>query len=148
MKVSSPPEGVPRITPYLTYRDPSAALEWLQQAFGFVPRATMPDPRGGVMHAEMTLHDGLVMFGPPHMGHERCAPTFGTPTSVGLYVYVDDVDAHFERARTAGARIVSDAPMEMFWGDRIYTCYDCEGHQWTFAQAVRAPGAPESATFE
>jgi PhnB protein len=86
------------------------------------------------MHAEMELADGVIMLGRP-------GPDYKNPKHLGhltqsLYVYVDDVDKHFERARTAGARIINP-PEDQFYGDRRYAAEDPEGHQWYFAQCVR-----------
>jgi uncharacterized glyoxalase superfamily protein PhnB len=62
--------------------------------------------------------------------------SLGGSVTLGLYVYVGDVDAHCDHARSAGAAVVSD-PEDMFWGDRTYVVEDLEGHRWTFAQHVR-----------
>ena len=131
---ANPPENTPRITPYLYYEDVGAALEWLGGAFGFKERMRMPGPDGGIMHAEMELADGLVMMGRPD-------PDYKNPKNVGhqtqsLYVYVDDVDKHFERARDAGAKITAE-PEEQFYGDRRYAAEDPEGHSWFFATRVK-----------
>ena len=131
---ANPPENTPRISPYLLYEDVGAALEWLAKAFGFVERMRMAMPDGSIGHAEMTLDDGLVMMGCP-------GPEYKNPKHVGalthnLYIYVDDVDAHFERAKAAGAEIV-DEPKDQFYGDRRYGALDPEGHMWFFATHVR-----------
>jgi PhnB protein len=134
--VANPPENMPRITPYLHYRDPGAAIEWLSKAFGLQVRFTMPDTKGGIMHAEMNLHDGVVMLGQASPEHGSKSPLDLDGVNQGLYVYVDDVDAHFRRSKEAGARILMP-PEDMFWGDRMYSAADLEGHQWSFGQHVR-----------
>jgi uncharacterized glyoxalase superfamily protein PhnB len=132
----NPPDGFPRITPYLLYEDAAAALEWLTRAFGLRERSRMAGADGTVRHAEMTFADGVVMLGHP-------GPDFESPRTHGknpqfLYVYVDDVDQHFERARGAGAKILA-TPEEAEYGDRRYAAADLEGHHWWFAQRIRDP---------
>jgi len=130
----NPPEDMPRITAYLYYQDVAAALGWLSRAFGFRERMRMPGPEGRIMHAEMELADGVIMLGCPD-------PEYKNPKRLGqvtqsLYVYVDDVDKHFRRAKEAGAKIL-DEPADQFYGDRRYGAEDAEGHLWYFAQRVR-----------
>jgi uncharacterized glyoxalase superfamily protein PhnB len=125
---------MPRITPYLYYEDVAAALAWLARTFGFRERMRMPAADGQIMHAEMELADGVVMMGHP-------GPDFRSPKRLGgvafsLYIYVDDVDGHFQRARDAGAKIL-EQPEDQFYGDRRYGAEDPEGHHWYFAQHIR-----------
>ncbi len=131
---ANPPENMPRITPYLLYRDVDAALEWLARAFGFRERMRLPGPDGKANHAEMELADGVIMMGNPG-GDYRNPKQLGQSTQQ-IYVYVDDVDTHFERAKSAGALILSE-PEDQFYGDRRYGAEDLEGHHWYFAQHVR-----------
>ena len=130
----NPPEDTPRVTPYLYYQDVAAALRFLADAFGFREKLRMPGPDGKIAHAEMTLGDGLVMMGCP--GAEYQNPKRLGQTTQSLYVYVDDVDAHFARAKKAGAKII-DEPEDQFYGDRRYGAEDPEGHHWFFATHVR-----------
>lgn len=133
----NPPENMARITPNVFYDDPAAALEWLAKAFGFTTRMSMPGPDGGVMHAEMAVEDSAIMMSPTSGADSWQSPrSLDGSVTVSLYVYVDDVDAHCARARSAGASIVSE-PEDMFWGDRTYVAEDLERHRWTFAQRVR-----------
>jgi uncharacterized glyoxalase superfamily protein PhnB len=125
---------MPRVTPYLLYEDVAGALAWLAKAFGLKERMRMPGPDGKIVHAEMEIADGVVMMGWP-------GPDYRNPKRVGhitseLYIYVDEVDKHFERAREAGATIV-EKPTDQFYGDRRYRAVDPEGHHWSFAQHVR-----------
>jgi PhnB protein len=131
---ANPPENMPRITPYLYYEDVANALTWLAGAFGFKERMRMPGPDGSIMHAEMELSDGVVMMGRP--GPDYSNPKHVGHTTQGLYIFVDDVDKHFQRAKQAGATILNE-PEDQFYGDRRYTAEDPEGHQWFFAQHVR-----------
>jgi PhnB protein len=132
--VQNPPPGYPRVSPYLYYEDAAAAIEWLTAAFGFRERMRMPGEDGRVMHAELELDGGVVMLATPPR------PEFKSPKAIGatlssVYTYVDDVDAHFERARAAGAEIVQE-PATMPYGDRHYGARDPEGHEWWFGQHV------------
>jgi uncharacterized glyoxalase superfamily protein PhnB len=124
------PETAPRITPYLLYEDAAAAIDWLTQAFGFHEILRYADDEGTVTHAELRLEDGVVFLGHP-------GPDFQSPKRSGercslTHVYVDDVDAHFERAKTAGATILAE-PHEPGYGDRRYDAEDPEGQRWSFA---------------
>jgi uncharacterized glyoxalase superfamily protein PhnB len=132
--VQNPPEGYPRISPYLLYKDGAGAIEFLTRAFGFRERMRMPDEQGNVSHAELELDDGVVMLGQP-------GADFKTPRDLGrdtslVHVYVDDVDAHFAHAKEAGAEITRD-PADQSYGDRNYAAKDPEGHDWFFSQHVR-----------
>jgi uncharacterized glyoxalase superfamily protein PhnB len=122
------------ITPYLLYEDGEAALDWLANAFGFrlVDRTT---GGAGGLHAEMDVGDGsrIYLGSPPN-------PEFKNPAEVGrtssLYILVADVDAHYERARAAGAEIVEE-PNDLPFGHRRYGCRDPQGHEWFFATPIR-----------
>jgi len=131
---ANPPEDMGRITAYLLYEDVAAALDWLSNTFGFVERMRLPDPDGKIVHAEMKFADGVVMLGNP-------GPDYQNPKRLGnvtqmLYVYVDDVDKHYDYAKRTGANIL-DEPTDMFYGDRRYSAEDPEGHQWSFATHTR-----------
>src|ERR687890_1111061 len=89
------------IYPYLSYRD-AAALDFLEEAFGFTTSVRWDDPDGTVQHAEVTFGEGAVMMG---TAEHSTAPLEGASVGQGIYVYVEDVDAHFERARSGGARV-------------------------------------------
>ena len=114
------PADYPWVMPYLTVKDADAALAFYQKAFGFEKKMAMPGPDGKIMHAEVVWRDGVVMFGPESPQNQCKAPrTLGIRPPVGLYVYVDDVDAHFKRATTAGAK-VDRPPTDMFWRSYLY----------------------------
>jgi uncharacterized glyoxalase superfamily protein PhnB len=126
----------PSIYPRLAYRDEVAALDFLIRAFGLVERreSRMEHPEG--MLAWLEIGDGVVMIG--RAGEERhglhSPLEVGAPTAL-VNVYVHDIDTHYRRAESEGARIVT--PLEdMFWGDRRYEALDLEGHRWHFAERV------------
>ena len=132
----NPPEGMPRVIPYLFYNDVAGAVQWLEDKFGFKKRFEMPGPDGSIMHADMTMDDGVIMMGRASEEAESKSPSELAAVHQSLYVYVADVDAHFEHANKAGAQIVLE-PEDMFWGDRMYAVKDLEGHHWSFAQHIK-----------
>lgn len=125
----------PEIVPSLAYRDVVKAVEWLERAFGFRERseARLTWPGGCITWMEL----GNVLI---HLstagGHDLQSPAGGKGLNVALKVYVDDVDRHFQRAKTAGATIVSELE-DGFWGGRIYRAKDLEGYLWEFSQRGR-----------
>jgi uncharacterized glyoxalase superfamily protein PhnB len=134
--VDEPRRPTPSIYPRLAYRDELAALEFLVRAFGFTERraARMEYPSGTL--AWLEVGDGVVMIGragPEHHG-------LGSPLDVGgitsmVNVYIIDIDSHYERAVSEGARVVMGLE-DMFWGDRRYEALDLEGHRWHFAERL------------
>ena len=121
------------VAPYLLYEDGEAAIEFLTRAFGFSEVDRAVGAAGG-LHAELSVppHGGQVYLGQPPAG-------FRNPAEVGrtslVHVIVDDVDAHYERAKAAGARIVEE-PNDLPFGHRRYGCRDPQGHEWSFAQPI------------
>lgn len=135
--VPNPPHDMPRITPHLFYDDVAAAIDWLVNAFGFEVRLRMTDKDGAVVHGDLEVADSLVMVGLASESAVRESPkTLGGKVSQRLYIFVDDVESHYARARSAGATITSELA-EQFYGDRVYECRDPEGHRWKFAQHIR-----------
>jgi PhnB protein len=125
----------PTVSPYLLYEDVAAALGWLAEAFGFEERLRLTTEDGTVTHAEMAVGpDGMLMLGHPGPDH-RDPRTTGVATALA-YVMVDDVDAHAERARAAGASIVRE-PQDEAYGHRRYDVTDLAGHTWSFAEHQR-----------
>jgi len=134
----SVPRSQPTIIPQLPYHDLRAALEFLERAFGFreIPTSRVEDERGVVGHAMLEFGaNGVIGLG-GHGGHSAVSPKVDGVVSQYLSVYVPDVDAHYEHARAAGARIVMGL-RDQFWGDRTYEALDLEGHRWRFHQKIR-----------
>jgi uncharacterized glyoxalase superfamily protein PhnB len=121
------------VTPYLLYADVDAALAFLSRAFGFEEHLRYTGPEGYVSHAEMTFGDGQVFLGDP--GDDYRNPRELGAETVLMHVQVDDVDAHYERAKAAGAEIAEE-PADQEYGDRRYAAVDPEGHRWFFAETV------------
>lgn len=139
----NPPEGVPQIYPRVAYRSPTRAVAWLTEAFGLEERADarVPDAAGGIALTEMELGAGLVMIGGAGEHGLESPAELGSGSQMVL-AYVDDVDAHYERARRAGAKIVTELG-DQPWGDRRYEALDLEGHRWQFAEHIRDVPADE-----
>ena len=123
-----------RITPYLLYEDVAGALDFLSEAFGFEEVLRYTGEEGYVNHAEMRLGDAVIFMGDP--GDQYRSPKALGQTTVGIYVQVDDVDAHHARAKAAGAEI-REEPADQEYGERRYTARDPEGHDWFFAMRTK-----------
>lgn len=125
------------VTPYLYYEDAPAAITFLTEAFGFREVNRTTGAAGG-MHVEMEVGaDGaLIYLGAPG-GDFRGPATVGA-TSL-IYVLVDDVNSHYERAKSAGAKILEEL-VDIPYGDRRYGCEDSQGHEWTFGMPIAREG--------
>ena len=128
------------ITPYVLYEDCDAMLTWLERAFGFREVLRHRSPDGNVWHAEMELGGASIFMGDP--GDDYRNPKRLGAATQSLYVLVDDVDAHHEQARAAGAEIIEE-PSDQEYGDRRYGARDPEGHEWFFAHRLREVAAEE-----
>jgi uncharacterized glyoxalase superfamily protein PhnB len=118
-----------QIIPYIFYRDVPAAIEWLARAFGFAEMMRTATPRGG-MHAEMALDGQQIMMGQGGKEWGMLSAHEAGAVTQGVFIYLANVDAHYERARAAGAPI-DKAPEELPYG-RSYTARDLDGHPWFF----------------
>jgi uncharacterized glyoxalase superfamily protein PhnB len=135
----------PIITPLLFYRDPKAALAFLEAAFGFETRLLVEDGNGGVIHSETWLGDGqLMVAGPPSGLWATPVEQEGRRTASVHIQLAEGIDALCERARAAGASIDRE-PADQPYGDRVWTCRDLEGHSWSFGQTVAAMSPDEPA---
>jgi uncharacterized glyoxalase superfamily protein PhnB len=118
----------PNVFPALRYRDGHAAIDWLVRVFGFEAQAVFDTPDGDLGHAELRLGTGVV-------GLNSAAKTpAGSPwagVGQGLYVCLKDVDAHHDRAKAAGAEIVTPLT-DQSYGSRDYAVRDPAGHLWGF----------------
>ncbi len=134
---------LPPVSSALCYKDPKAALRWLEEAFGFEPTLVILGPNDEVMHSEMRLGDGAIMVGSEWSPmHKSPASIDGLNTQTVHVQMKDDIDAHCERARKAGAKIIRE-PATQFYGDRSYQAADPEGHIWSFGQTVKQMTAAE-----
>ena len=126
---------VERIIPVLTYQDIAAAHDFLVNAFGFAGSGVARNAGGDAIHGEVRAGDATIWLHRVTPEHGLDSPAVSDVANSGLFVYVEDVDAHFERARTAGARIDSE-PVDQPYGQREYGARDPEGHRWWFATPV------------
>jgi uncharacterized glyoxalase superfamily protein PhnB len=119
----------PTVSPYLYYEDGDAAMDFLLRVFGFRERLRGHRPDGTFGHGEVGIGDGVVMLGTPDDFRRADRSVFG------VYVHVDDVEAHFARAKGEGATINEDLA-DQSYGVRSYGALDLEGNQWWFAQPL------------
>ena len=144
------PSNWTRISSGLYYKDAAAAIDWLCKAFGFEVRLRIEGDGGVIEHSELTYGEGLIMVGDERVGERKGLAYRKSPRSLdgantqSVMVYVDDVVAHCERARAAGAKITDEPSVhdygEDYWSDRSYGCLDVEGHVWWFSERLRDPG--------
>ncbi len=121
-----------RIFPFLRYEDAPAAFEWLHRAFGFEKQMLVPGPKGTVAHAQLRCGAGVVLIGTAQEDFMNMkSPKAAGGVTQGIYVHVDDVEAHHDRAKAAGAEIVM-ALEDTDYGAREYAARDPEGHLWSF----------------
>ena len=123
------------ITPVLVYDDIQAAHDFLVSAFGFAAGRIDHDGEGRVVHGEVSAADEVIWMHRATVEHGLSSPRTDVPSSGGLAVLVDDVDAHYERARAAGAH-VEHPPVDQPYGRREYEARDLEGHRWWFASLL------------
>jgi uncharacterized glyoxalase superfamily protein PhnB len=131
----------PRIHPAIRYKDAHRAVDWLARAFGFEKRTVHEGPNGSVAHAEMAFGTSLVGFS---SAHETDPANPWTMVRQGIYVALNDVDAHHARAVAAGAEIVRELRDESY-GSRDYSARDLEGHLWGFGTYRMIPDDREQA---
>jgi uncharacterized glyoxalase superfamily protein PhnB len=118
------------IFPILRYEDARAAIDWLCKAFGFRVKFSVPESGPFVRHAQLALGDNLVMIGSCRGDGIESPKRLGAATQA-ICAYVPDVDAHYEKARAAGAEITAP-PTQTDFGAKEYHAKDLEGHSWTF----------------
>ena len=127
-------------TPSVHYRNPKAALAWLEQAFGFEVTMAIDGPpeAPNMCHYEMSCAGhGRIMIGGEWAEWVRSPASVGAVNTQSVHVQLPGgLDQHCERARAAGAVIAAE-PEDQFYGDRTYRAVDPEGHVWTFGQRVR-----------
>ena len=135
------------VVPMIAYEDAAAAIDWLVKAFGFREQLRYTEDDGTVTHAELaTDGGGLIMLATPTPDYvsprrhretcEQARKSLANPYVVdGVLVEVDNVDAHFARAKEAGATILSE-PEDVDVGVRHYRVEDPEGHRWMFSQTI------------
>ena len=136
-----------RVIPMFSYEDVGRAADWIAEAFGFQETGRWSDDDGRVTHVNMELDGGEFMLGYPSPDYqspqhhaetcEQARKWSETPYIVdGVHVSVDDIEAHYERAKAAGATILSELEDNPGIGQRQYRAADVEGHRWMFAEPL------------
>jgi PhnB protein len=121
------PDGYHTVTPYLTLDNPEAAMDFLKRAFDGQETYAMRDDKGHVQHAEMKVGNSMLMLGRARDQWKSRPGNF--------YIYVEDVDAVYKRAITAGATSIGE-PADQFYGDRHGGVTDSEGNNWWIATHI------------
>ena len=141
--------AVPTFAPCVFYKDPKAALEWLQRVFQFELTTLVTDAGGQVAHSELSFRGGVINVGGEWEGAMVGPARMRSPASVEgintqfVRVHLEDgLDAHCQHAKAQGA-IITAEPEDQFYGARAYRAVDLEGHVWNFSQEVRVVSAEE-----
>lgn len=144
MTMGPPPPGWPRISSAIYYERGREAIDWLVKAFGFEVKIIVDGEDGRVEHSELVYGGGLIMVGEPkpdRAPHTRAPNQVDGINTQNMFAYVDDVEAHYARAKAAGATITTELKTndygEGYWADRGYACRDPWGHHWWFAQRIK-----------
>jgi uncharacterized glyoxalase superfamily protein PhnB len=127
MAVKPIPDGYHTVTPYLTVEGASSLIEFLKEAFDAQETERVVQPDGTIMHAEVRIGDSVVMLSDA-MGERKPIPT-------GIYLYVNDADATYQRALQAGATPMME-PANLFYGDRHGSVKDPSGNYWSIARHI------------
>lgn len=126
----------PSVSSALCYVNPRAAIDFLRDAFGFELDMLIEDENGNLAHSQMTHGDGRIMVGNEWSADHKSPQSIGRKCTQTVHLHLtENIDAHCEKARKAGAEILAE-PETQFYGDRTYRARDPEGHIWTFSQTV------------
>jgi PhnB protein len=131
---SAVPQGYHTVTPHLVLDNAAQAIEWYKKALGAEEVGRHVGPDGKIMHADLRIGNSHIMVNDPMMGGKGPKAMGGSPAS--LWLYVEDCDALFKRAVSAGAQVHGGdmgKMMDQFWGDRAGTLDDPHGYTWTIA---------------
>jgi PhnB protein len=138
------PDGYPQLSPYLVVSGARQAIEFYTKVFGATERMRMPGPDDTVGHAELELGDSLILLADEYPDMGVLSPTSIGGTPVSMSVYVDDVDAVFDRAVQSGATALRPV-QDQFYGDRVGQFEDPFGHRWSVATHVEDVSPEEMA---
>jgi uncharacterized glyoxalase superfamily protein PhnB len=130
--VAAIPPGHHTVTPHLVIKGCAAAIDFYRRAFGAAEIYRMPGPDNAIMHAELHIGDSILYVCDEFPGMDCSSPQSIGGTTSTMHLYVPDVDAAFQKAVAAGARVVMPV-MDMFWGDRYGKVADPFGHSWSLA---------------
>ena len=124
--------------PIVRYRDAKAAIEWLERAFGFERRAIYEGDDGRVQHGALRLGAGVIMIATAPPGDLSMRGASPNSDNQGIYVYIEDVEPHYQRAKVAGAEIEREL-RDTEYGSKEYSARDIDGYAWHFG--TYRPGA-------
>jgi PhnB protein len=126
------PEGYHALTPSIAVENAAEAIEFYKRAFGAKERMRMSTPMGTIGHAELEIGDSVLMLADPQPQSSVKPPKEIGGTSVGIFMYVEDVDEVAQQVIDAGGSVIM--PIEdQFWGDRFGAVADPYGHEWLIA---------------
>jgi PhnB protein len=134
--VQAIPEGMHTLTPHLICADASKAIDFYKRAFGAVELNRTAGPDGRLMNAMVRIGDSAMMLMDENTAWGALGPTLLKGTPVSIHIYVEDVDAAFEKAVKEGAT-AKMPPADMFWGDRFCALIDPQGHSWSIATHIK-----------
>jgi uncharacterized glyoxalase superfamily protein PhnB len=125
---------VDTVLPHVLYKDVVAAIDWLSKTFGFVEHYRYGEPNGTVSGAQLHLGDAWIMV-------KAAKPNASSPAQLGygtqsLTIFLKDVDAHYRKVKSSGARIVEQLH-ETVYGELQYAVLDLDGHHWLFSQHAK-----------
>ena len=129
------PEGYHTLIPYLTFEDTAEAIDYYKDVFGAKERMRMEAPGGRIGHAELEIGDSILMLSDAFPQSTTRPPSEVGVTTAGVFMYVEDVDAVFQRAVDKGAKVTMELA-DQFWGDRFGSLTDPFGHSWAMATHV------------
>ena len=143
-KVKAIPDGYPQLTPYICVDPADKAIEFYKKVFGAKERMRMPSPGGKIGHAELQIGSAVLMLSDEHPEFAAVSPRTVGGSPVTLSLYVEDVDAVFQKATANGAKSLRDVRDE-FYGDRTGQFEDPFGHKWSIATHVEDVSPEEMA---
>jgi uncharacterized glyoxalase superfamily protein PhnB len=135
-KLKAVPEGFHTLTPHLTVRDARRAIDFYRKAFGAEVIGVHDGPEGKIMHATLKIGDSMLMLNDEFPEWGSLGPPSAGGIGVIIHMYLENVDAAFQRVVSAGATVkmpLADA----FWGDRYGAVVDPFGHTWSLASKVK-----------
>ncbi|MGJ0427930.1 VOC family protein [Methylobacter sp.] len=135
MTVSPIPDGYHNITPYLCIKGATEAIEFYKRAFDAAEVFRLVTPDGEIGHAEIRIGDSSFMLSEACSRSPLLSPQAQGGSSVGLYLYVENVDTQFAKAVDAGAKVISPL-LDQFYGDRTGVLKDPFGHVWYLASRI------------
>jgi PhnB protein len=130
------PDGYHRIQPYLYIRGAAEAIDFYKKVFGATERMRMPQPDGRIGHAEILFGDSVIMLADEHPEKEIHSPKHFGGSPISLMLYVEDCDAVYQQALTAGAKSLRE-PADQFYGDRMAGVEDPFGFQWWLGTHIK-----------